>query len=742
MSILPATPSMGVPTTYAPPAGRAMQPAAGAVALDPLRLLRKHSLSLVVAALVGVVLGVGAYFPLLAFFPSYSAEAIFEVVPPKNNPLDANAVQADEEQLDRGRQAAVSQIASLTMATQLVDSARLQQVAAGFYNDFRRGGTFERIKAADALDDYHLKASVIPNTNRFKLRAEYRTRKDAFGLAFLAMDLFDAELRRGHGADMSSDIDRINQQINNLEDERQQKESQKQVIMGEAGLASSGNVPEPTIREMDRVGLQLSEIKALTVQSQTTLDEFEQRRNDPAGPQIPDDIKAAIANNQQLSILERDLTNQRAFLLSLTKQGFTPEHPQVVRAQALIDSLATELEARKQALQNEYFLGQIQSFRIAISGYNQQIDNLQAEFDALAARAEQQAQASARVEVINGRLEAIERELSTLRQSKQKLEISRDAYEFRVIQRPTEPERHDFPNLLVTTAAGVVICLGAVAGLLLLAEVTDQRIKGPSDIRSLLGAGAMAGFLPDTEVDPQAPERVETAFRDRPAGVFAESVRQVRAPILRRMDVAGHRTLLVVSPTPGSGGTTVATNLAFSMAAAQRRTLLIDANFRRPAIHKALGISEGPGLGEALLDSTPLEQLVRPSGTPGLDVLTAGSPGRRTIEALTGDAMRDLLERLRQTYAAVIIDTAPAIVASDSRVLANLTDASILVARAMQEKRGLLVRVFGELEQGEAECIGVVMNGVRHTAGGYIRKNMQTSFKYLAAAEPTGKTNA
>ena len=98
--------------------------------------------------------------------------------------------------------------------------------------------------------------------------------------------------------------------------------------------------------------------------------------------------------------------------------------------------------------------------------------------------------------------------------------------------------------------------------------------------------------------------------------------------------------------------------------------------------------------------------------------------------------MGQILAQASSEYDCVILDVAPAIVAGDAQTIATHVDATILVARALQEKRGQIARLKGELSDTRAEFLGVLVNGVKSSAGGYMRKNIRTSHKYHAEETP------
>jgi capsular exopolysaccharide synthesis family protein len=196
----------------------------------------------------------------------------------------------------------------------------------------------------------------------------------------------------------------------------------------------------------------------------------------------------------------------------------------------------------------------------------------------------------------------------------------------------------------------------------------------------------------------------------------------------------GHRTLLVVSGLPGSGTTTAVTNLAHAAAAADRRVLVIDANLRRPAAHRIFGLPDAPGLSDVLAGTRSFEAAVQRSADQRVDVLTAGSREARVFERLSTDAMEAVLREAAEKYDLVLIDAAPLVVSGDGLGLAQRCDASMLVVRALAEKRGMVARLRSELADSRAEHLGVLVNGVRSAAGGYLKGNIRATHDYQKEA--------
>jgi receptor protein-tyrosine kinase len=194
----------------------------------------------------------------------------------------------------------------------------------------------------------------------------------------------------------------------------------------------------------------------------------------------------------------------------------------------------------------------------------------------------------------------------------------------------------------------------------------------------------------------------------------------------------GHQTMLVVGGMPGSGSTTVTTNLAAAAAAAGRTVAIVDADFRRPRVGEAMGVSaEGAGLGDVLTEEATPDQALHNTEL-GISVMTAGQPGNRVIERLNNGQFDSLMADLRHRFDLVLVDAPPAVVAGDSLVLANKVDAAVLVVCAFQEQRGLVARLVNQLVDAQCELLGVILNRPRGTAGGYFKKNFAAMARYTA----------
>ena len=211
-------------------------------------------------------------------------------------------------------------------------------------------------------------------------------------------------------------------------------------------------------------------------------------------------------------------------------------------------------------------------------------------------------------------------------------------------------------------------------------------------------------------VDGVAPHLVSLVA---PTSFEAEQYRTLRHIVEQAHRSADVRILAVSAPATGDGKTTTAINLAGALAQApDAEVLLMDADFRHPAIAISLGLGHAnlPGLVEATLDpALSLGHVVRRLSPFNLSVLTAGRPPMSPYELLQSPRLAELLEQARREYDYVVVDTPPLVALPDCRVLANHVDAFLLVVTAHKTPRRLLEAALGAVDP--ERILGLVFNG-------------------------------
>jgi capsular exopolysaccharide synthesis family protein len=313
-------------------------------------------------------------------------------------------------------------------------------------------------------------------------------------------------------------------------------------------------------------------------------------------------------------------------------------------------------------------------------------------------------------------------------------------YEAQVIAAPA-------PGYQVEPRATPVFLAGGVGGLLLgvalawLAEVTDRSFRTAEEIRRRLGL-EVVGYLPRIVPDPRTPVRATAdgpvldptlCAYHRPKSPEAEAFRGLRTALYFNTHGEDHRVLQVTSPNKGDGKTTLAANLAVSMAQSGKTVLLVDADCRRPRVHKVFGLGDEVGLVSVIEAQATVEEAVRPTGVANLTVLPCGPRPGNPAELLTSPRFGALLEELRGRYDFVLLDTPPLLAVSDPAVVAPQVDGVLLNIRVTKNSRPAAERAKEILLTLGAKIIGVVVNGVGDKGTGYDGYGYGYRYRYESA---------
>ncbi len=294
----------------------------------------------------------------------------------------------------------------------------------------------------------------------------------------------------------------------------------------------------------------------------------------------------------------------------------------------------------------------------------------------------------------------------------------------RVLDRPTRP------NWPLNLAAGALI--GILGGVLIgfARESFDSRIHAVEDLRGMAIASSIS-FIPEFGSDLTFRERArirklseggapEMYLQKRPRSPESEALRSLGSCLMLARASKSLRVILVTSSLPREGKSTLAVNFASALSR-HGKTCLVDADLRAPKVAKAFGIAPGSGLSELLTGQQSIH-LNPISGLPNLMVLTAGKAGATSTasDLLSSDAMRQILENLRQEFDSVVIDSPPLLPFAEARVLSTLVDGIIMVCRSGVTTRAALAQSEAVLKTvNAAPVIEVVMNGALINSGDY-----------------------
>lgn len=264
------------------------------------------------------------------------------------------------------------------------------------------------------------------------------------------------------------------------------------------------------------------------------------------------------------------------------------------------------------------------------------------------------------------------------------------------------PEQPSSPNWPKTLALGLICGLGVAAASLIARDQFDDTIRAPEDVEAKLALPLLAAVPRSGGVSP------EVALAD-PKSPLSEAYNALRGALLHATPDGLPQVLLVTSAQPGEGKTTTALALACAFARMGRRTLLIDADLRRPVLHERFGLSGDHGLANVLAGTAALETATAPSGRANLWVLPAGPVPPSPTELLATTQLEALLEDAARAFEVILIDSPPITGLADAPAIAVLADGVVLAIEAVRSQRGALKAALRRLQAMHPVLLGAVL---------------------------------
>jgi capsular exopolysaccharide synthesis family protein len=306
---------------------------------------------------------------------------------------------------------------------------------------------------------------------------------------------------------------------------------------------------------------------------------------------------------------------------------------------------------------------------------------------------------------------------------------------------PAKPTR---PNVPLYLAIAIMVGLFLGASMALLVDAIDNKIQGTEEIEAL--HFPLVGLVPQVTANEKS---VSPIMIDSQHPAFGEAIRGLRSTLLMSRNDRPPQVILVVSPSPGEGKSTVSLNLAASFAQFNKKILLIEADLRRPVHLKRFGIKNtGGGLSVFLSDRDAPVTTDSLSGIANLQFVPAGPVPPYPAELLGSDRMKVLMEQWREEFDFIIVDCPPILPVTDSRILQELADTTLLLVRAGSTTRVALRRAYSLMAQHVKDPtnpgIGIILNAISAKSAayyGYYGYYGGKRYEYGYKAEDTDETS-
>jgi polysaccharide biosynthesis transport protein len=280
-----------------------------------------------------------------------------------------------------------------------------------------------------------------------------------------------------------------------------------------------------------------------------------------------------------------------------------------------------------------------------------------------------------------------------------------------VVQPAFPPDKPSKPNKVMNIALGFLIGAMGGLGLALLFENLDTRLYTTEQIDHVTKLPAL-GRIPNIGIH----RGLVATNGNNPYG---ESFRRLRTHLHSLDRDTPLCTLLITSPEPGEGKSTISTNLAFTLAQSGQKVIIVDCDMRLPTQHKLLNLPNNQGLSMVLKQKSNLEEAIQATSVTGVRVLTSGPCPRNPSELLGSPEMSEIVEQLRRHFDMVIFDTPAILQVTDAAVLAPTVDGVLLVINRARSRKEDVREACKQLSDVKAKTIGVVINRAEQNIDDY-----------------------
>ncbi|MFB6264020.1 MAG: GumC family protein [Bradymonadaceae bacterium] len=471
-----------------------------------------------------------------------------------------------------------------------------------------------------------------------------------------------------------------------------------------------------TSKSMEKVNNQLLEVRDKLSAKEALMHEI--RRMEKSAENF-DDLKA-IANMTEDDTLKKLFTREAELEQKLAglKAEYGPKHPEVkgIRSQlkTVRENMRSKIDRIRTSVENE------------VEVLRRTEEQLEKELASLKDRLFRLNELGVKYKQLKNRTDNLKELYDTVLKRSSELNINSlyKRQDIQVLEHASPPESPAKPSLPLNLAVGLLVGLGLGAGGTIVIDTLDTTIKREEDVTEITDEPILA-MLPKLDegvlrgVEGVGESAADTITYTAPKSSFAEGIKTLRTNLTFMSPDKPPRSLLVTSPGPGEGKTLASVNISIAMAQSGLDTLILDTDFRKPRVHRALGVSKAPGVTTAITEDRPIGELVQRTEIENLDLLTAGDVPPNPSELLHSDKFRNIVEELHDGYDRIVFDSPPLAAVSDALILSQIADGTLLILEFGKTRKETLKRSLDQLHGIGAPLLGCVINSISQDATGY-----------------------
>jgi capsular exopolysaccharide synthesis family protein len=713
--------------------------------IEYLNILRRHKTTILLAALAGLILGVGIGVPMKPVFRARTSLEVLNLNDDFMNMKQANPTTTNDNTYE---------ISEEQTQAKLLEGEALQLRVMARLNPGQNANTSKPKMASSGWRKWlHLKEPVKMTAREkllaglagsMKVRPTARTR-----VLEVTADSTDPELATQYLNTLVEEFiqqsvearldttqrtsDWLRREIEDARSKLQHAEDDLQSYAGQSGLIFTDENTNVATEKLQQLQGQLS---------QATADRITKQSHYELAKTSPPDALGDVLNDNSLRDTSAKMSDLRRQIASLSAV-FTPGYSKLQQAQAELATLETTFASQRAAIVkhiDDDYLEAANKEKLLANAYDSQIA-------VVTGQGEKLIQYNIRKREVDSSRQLYD---TMLQQTKQaSIASAMRASNVRVVDAAELPDLPVFPNFKLNAG------LGMFAGLLFgitfatVRQRVDRTLQQPGDVQQWTNLPEL-GTIPTAttarlsyrrasaaEVSEAPggkaralklrgdPNEVELMTLRQRASIVAEAFRCTLTSLLFvGENGSSPRVLAFTSANPGDGKTSVVSNLALATAEIRRTVLIIDADLRRPRQHGIFEVPNDRGLSDILreeLSEENLTGLVHPTSVPGLHVLPAGPPTQAAAHLLYSPNFAALVARYRTQYDMILIDVPPMLQMTDARVAGRLADGVVLVGRAGKTTRDALLAVRDRFMEDRIRVLGTILNdwNPKKSAGGY-----------------------
>jgi len=529
----------------------------------------------------------------------------------------------------------------------------------------------------------------------------------------------------------------LTEQIAKLKDDLDAMERRRQRYSEENKILPLSDKDKPTASQYDSAAAAYSSAQVARIAAQAKYQELQRLRVDA----LPQNVSDSTIQNLRTNYLQAKGEYDEKI-----KTTYTPNHPEMVQLRTKIETLETQLKTEIQ-----------KAVELASSEYSQALGNenrLKQMLEDKRSEVTEQNNASLYYYGLSSDIDTTRELITTLVSQQKTTQVSTmlsglKTSNIKIVDEALVPDEPVSPNIKRNLVVAVLLGLMLGIGLAFGAHALDNTIKNPEDLDKLTGlpslgliphfspngangkGGAYASPYGDSSAQGKEAAKVaevELINHLFPKISIAEDYRNVRTSILFSRIDSDQKIIAFTSTQPQEGKSATISNIAISFAQMGEKVLAIDADLRKPRLHKIFQVRNTVGLSDVLTGRVDLDEAIQKTPVAHFFLLPSGPHPPNPAELLNSRKMKELLDVVRKGYEIVLIDLPPVLAVVDPMIVAALADMTIIVLKTGKTTRKPLLRTIEELRKAKARIAGVIFNDAESKKGTFYTPYFQYEY--------------